>query len=343
VYFMLAAQTRESLKYDDENYWDYSKAYVDGEKTNLIVAYDADESAAGTVLSAAPTLYKVKKTIDEDYITEVEKQNIDKYQVETVGVDAFWIDRELTGDLAGKEYLNKFDTNDETVFVVVELDKDLDYKIYEGNLNDMKEDDDYNPVEVQIVKEDDQTAELVYIYKTEKTAPVTKSDKTEVISVEVWPQYKNVIIDLYVEDGSAAENLTVAEIAAELEAEGYENIIHDANTDKWAFTKGVSVYADMTVHQKQVYKVSLTKSTGDAGLGPWTLSGSEFFLEKDQAVAVTLAGTTGNWDGADVETANTNVTLAKVTVSADKHSVTITVKLTAAADQAVALKGDWEA
>ena len=37
---MLAKDTRESLNKDDD-FWEYSQAYVDGQKQNVIVAYDA--------------------------------------------------------------------------------------------------------------------------------------------------------------------------------------------------------------------------------------------------------------------------------------------------------------
>ena len=43
TYFMLAEKDRESLNKDDD-FWEYTQAYVDGQKQNVIVAYDALQS-----------------------------------------------------------------------------------------------------------------------------------------------------------------------------------------------------------------------------------------------------------------------------------------------------------
>ena len=83
-------------------------------------------------------------------------------------MDAFWIKN--PANTGPNTYKNKFDTNDETVFVVVELDKDGDYNIFDGKIDDMDIDADYSSIRVQVLKQDEQTAELVYIYKVQKGA-----------------------------------------------------------------------------------------------------------------------------------------------------------------------------
>ena len=166
TYFVLSKDSRESLKYDGDYYWEYSNAYVNGEKTSVYVAYTANNKA---VLEPG-VLYKATKTVDEQYITQVEvvetraKNPIAKVAVKTVGVDAFWTN-EHVGDGVYKTY--QYDT-DNTTFVVVEKTADNKWKIYDGDLNDMKEDDDYTkPIKIQVVEKDDETAKLVYIYKEE--------------------------------------------------------------------------------------------------------------------------------------------------------------------------------
>ena len=166
TYFMLKDTKRESFRYDGDDFWTYANAYVNGEKTPLNIKYNADKS--GSNVLKADTLYKVTKTVDEEYITEVTSAGMPaKKPVVAVGIDAFWAGAAQTSS-------NKYDVNDETVFVVVDyaLQKDGTYEldsIYDGRLDDM-DDDDYN-IQVQVLKQDEETAELVYIYRHEKAAP----------------------------------------------------------------------------------------------------------------------------------------------------------------------------
>ena len=169
TYFILKDTERESFKYDGSNFWTYANAYVNGEKTALNIKYNA--AGTGKDVLSADTLYKVTKTVDEEYITEVKAVDVREYPkhtVETVGIDAFWL------NISGTGSTEKFDVNDETVYVVVDYARDKDGKleldaIYDGRLDDM-DDSDYN-IKVQILKQDEQTAELVYIYREEKAAP----------------------------------------------------------------------------------------------------------------------------------------------------------------------------
>ena len=206
-FFMLLKNTRESFKYDGDPYWAYSKAYVNGEKTTLNVAYDADKDAKDTVLKVGQ-LYQVKKTIDKDYITEVKAVCTDPthnhlkgelvrplYDVLTVGVDAFWLD--IEGNQQSQKDEAKFDTDEDTVFVVVEKNaKGEVEKIYDGKIDDMDEDDDYDDIKVQVVKQDKQTAELVYIYKTVATIEADKTKGNGTVEVTVNGAQDTFTIDL---------------------------------------------------------------------------------------------------------------------------------------------------
>ena len=161
TYFMLLKNTRESLKYDGDYYWEYSKAYVNGEKTSLTVAYDADKDAKDTVLETG-VLYKALKSIEDGkYITHVEKVKLANLPVNAVGDDAFWLTVNPTKTV-------KYDCDENTVFVLVEYtDKGKLDTISAGNIGDMfvgKDDDGFQTL-VSVVKDanDHNTARLVYI------------------------------------------------------------------------------------------------------------------------------------------------------------------------------------
>ena len=165
TYFVLTKDTRESLKYDDEHYWEYSKAYVKGEKKNVIVAYDALVGGVEGVKLDAGKLYKATKTIDEQYIIELKHIAWEGNTVNAVGDDAFWL-------TTVKSKTVKYDTNDETEFVLVEETVDEKGKstwtVSEGNINDLKapknDDKTTYTLTAQVLEKDDETAELVYIY-----------------------------------------------------------------------------------------------------------------------------------------------------------------------------------
>jgi hypothetical protein len=155
TYFMLTSTDRESLKYDSKLYWEYEDAYVNGEKASVIVAYNYDGEAGNDAILSVATLYQVKKTVDEDYIVEIEVVDAEGYSVTAVGEEAFWVE-----GIESKEY--KYDTDENTVYVYVEYDEaDDEWTISEGNLKDMKDDD---VTSVMIVESDDEYAELVYIF-----------------------------------------------------------------------------------------------------------------------------------------------------------------------------------
>ena len=214
TYFMLEKTTRESLKYDGDHYWEYSKAYVNGEKTSVYVSYDA---ASDTVLKAG-VLYKATKTIDEQYITEIEVVKKDVVTPTAVGDDAFW----TKGD-DKKEY--QFDCDDETVFVTVdiELEKDGEFgdvdtwdkiTISDGDIKDMKAEDGYTKY-VQVVESDDEYAELVYIYSVDVEAD-------EPVKPEEKPEY-----DLHAWAGSTKGNVQIAIVKHTYDKDG------NLTNDKW--------------------------------------------------------------------------------------------------------------
>ena len=163
TYFILADNDRESLKYDSKYYWEYEDAYVNGEKQTLTIAYNCIKSnESDKDVLEVNTLYKVKKTIDEDYITEIEvvTKSDNAGKPNAVGEEAFWL-------TTAEDKVYKYDTDENTVYVTVEKDIDdgeWEYSISEGNLSDLKDDDIIN---VWVVEADDEYAELVYIWITD--------------------------------------------------------------------------------------------------------------------------------------------------------------------------------
>ncbi len=214
TYFMLEKTTRESLKYDGDHYWEYSKAYVNGEKTSVYVSYDA---AKDTVLKAG-VLYKATKTIDEQYITEIEVVKTDVVTPTAVGDDAFW-----TKSDSNKLY--QFDCDDETVFVTVDIELEKGGKfddvdtwdkitISDGDIKDMKAEDGYTKY-VQVIESDDEYAELVYIYSVDVEA-------NEPDEPEEKPEY-----DLHAWAGSTKGNVQIAIVKHTYNKEG------DLTNDEW--------------------------------------------------------------------------------------------------------------
>lgn len=181
TYFFLADTDRESLKYDGEYYYEYTEAYdANGEQFTLTVeydAYDAGKDGYSDELEAGK-IYKIKKTIDGIYATEVvdvEYDNSDfiKGNVYTAGEDTFRLKNatnykgEAIGDL--KDSL-KFDTDKDTQIVLVEAEYKTNgdfkgYDVSKGDLDDMIKgiDDEGYTSTVYVVKADDQDAELVFI------------------------------------------------------------------------------------------------------------------------------------------------------------------------------------
>ena len=156
TYFILSSTDRESLKHDSKYYWDYQDAYVNGEKTAIIVAYDYDGMAGTDDVLSVGVLYQTRKSVDGAYITQVEEADPACIGIpHVVGNDAFWLTAKETKEV-------KFDTDENTVYVYAEYDEGEDkWSISEGNLKDMDDEDVY---EVQVVESDEEYAELVYIF-----------------------------------------------------------------------------------------------------------------------------------------------------------------------------------
>ena len=96
----------------------YTDAYVDGGKTEVVIAADLK-------LDVTPnTLYKVNTVNDNDVITSAVKQTIDVKNVNMTGSDIFFVDN------------TRYEVTDETVFVIFD-GRDEDVSIYQGSIKDL--------------------------------------------------------------------------------------------------------------------------------------------------------------------------------------------------------------
>ena len=308
VYFMLKDTKRTSFQYDGSDFWTYENAYVNGEKTELNVKYNA--AGTGNNVLTAGQLYKVTKTVDEDYITEVVPASTSGKlaikDVVTVGIDAFW-----AGNEASPSKADKYDVDDETVFVVVDyaLDEDGDVShngndytldaIYDGRLDDM-DDSDYD-IEVQVLKQDDQTAQLVYMYRYENPAPVEpKVSKVTFNSEEVSSYtsaaqaYKNAI------EYAPGVGFTV-NFTANIDGTANWKNFADAND---SFASGSTPYTlgstgGVSAGVTQVFQLIDTDANGKTDVRYIAVKGSNDYIKLTISNAITTAPVLVTVDGGE--------------------------------------------
>ena len=172
IYFMLTDTKGESFKNDGDEYYEYFNAYVDGKKQSLNISYEAMEPYAwfdedGDPLLVPGVLYQVVKSEEDGkYITEIRYAGPDTYDVTGVGDGSFRISTLPAPTTTTNS--EKFDVNDETVFVLVEYtwyNGKMNMEISRGDLSDMFVGKDHEGYKVyaDVVEQDGQTAELVYL------------------------------------------------------------------------------------------------------------------------------------------------------------------------------------
>ena len=186
TYFFLTSTDWESEEYEGDLYREYQDAYVDGKAQKLLIAYDA--LIDGTKISLREgVLYKAIKTIDDEYITEVEMVAA----LDMVGNTVIGAGNITTPQFVGSNAFKVTDTdwnvfsyttNSDTQYVLVEREpKDMkaykdalasgtpytsfDWNVSVGRLSNMEDDLDYGQIFVTVAKANDNVAELVYIYQ----------------------------------------------------------------------------------------------------------------------------------------------------------------------------------
>ena len=148
---------------------------------------------------------------------------------------------------------------------MVEKDLDGDYRIYDGRLDDMS-DKDYD-IQVQVLKDDDQTAELVYIYKDEisniaeiNEVQVASGVKTDKVYKNIADAVKNPIVvdngtpvDLDITKGSGIKSYRIG-YDATTSAEDEDDVTGWGDPSGWIYQVGDSMY---------VVKFTATAANGD--------------------------------------------------------------------------------
>ena len=191
MYFVITSHDRDTEKYDGDNYWEFEDMYVDGRRTSgLYVAYDALNAAED--MPEVGEVYKVMKSIDGTYITEI--QHVDTWnEVESVTNSALWVENQ------NQNGEDKYVTNGDTIYVMIEeqydanrdgwfTDLERTFDVSEVTYRDIQEDlareDNYITL-AQVVKTDDGIAELVYIWRF---VPLTVN-VTDNLGNEYPPEY----------------------------------------------------------------------------------------------------------------------------------------------------------
>ena len=335
TYFVLGKTDRESGDYDDDDlYWEFSKAYVNGENVkDFKVTYDAvdelyaklvaagDSTLAAAVLPkdtdsnqrypASGVLFKATKTVEDgQYVDTIELiGREDGAYAETdyfgkvsnvagdeaVGDGAFWI-------LNQQQKKVKFDTDDETVYVTVRKLVDekgkVTWDVSDGTIKDLKAIDPNH--------EDDTT-----IY-SDKMVHVVKraNDETARLVYIFWTEESVVDsqkIDFTVDSTKAS--ITLNGVAAGVT----ERVVKGDDAKIVITAKPGCEVTEVLVNGKAVE----TTKKGD------TYTFTIENVKKDQTVVVTTAGT--EEIAADVYLSFSKS--ARVTIDGETYTSNATLKL----------------
>ena len=176
-------------------------------------------------------------------------------------------------------------------------------------------------------------SEITYIFIQEVTgvqAPTLSSD-TQVLDFVVTPGSTTADFRLYVEDGSAADTLTVDQIGALLEDAGWTNVEYDGANDTWSFSKGFASYTGMTITQTQVYAVTVEVTSSLASV--LTAKADVKYAAAGDVVTVTITKKTGGSISSNKTlTATDGTHTATGTASSGTSPITGTVTINASTD-----------
>ena len=91
---------------------------------------------------------------------------------------------------------------------------------------------------------------------------------------------------LYVEDASKYKELSVNQIGAWLEDQGYENVKYDAKNDEWSFTEGkYNKYEGITITQKQAFEIDAIKAWSTAVT---SVSADKSYVSDGDEITITI-------------------------------------------------------
>ena len=280
IYFVITDTKRDTEKYDGDYYWEFENMYVDGRhRTDLYVAYDALDNQNS--MPVPGDVYKVLKSIDGTYITEIELVN-DWEFVDESGNGALWLcDKNGISSNA-----DKYSTTSDTTYVMIEelYDDDMDFDGYDVDAvrsseiiedcwdDDVTDDDGYKTM-AMVVKADGNTAELVYIFKY---FYVPASDENGVESIFVKGQEATVdpddstkyTVDLtYSQAADTTEQLIDINLVSPIESSygviSYSNYTAADLSGDWATGTELSNVAVTEWAPSITFNFTVTASNGD--------------------------------------------------------------------------------
>lgn len=264
TYFVLRSQKRESLKINDKFYYEYIDAYINAEKVALTIAYDA--LGEDGLLLEAGVLYRVTATVDKEYITAVEVATFDDEYTGTlqaVGDNTFRIRNKSENGL-------KFDTNNDTVFVIVEAVYDQNgsfkkWSISDADISDLENIMDMTSHRVVVVEETEQMAELVYVFVNQST--VIDQKETYFIladddydSLKYNGDYYREYFDAYV-DGQKT-TLVIAYDALDVDKPLDINVLYQITDTDGKYITGVKALRNLENTEFAVVRVDKNKEDG---------------------------------------------------------------------------------
>ena len=348
IYFMLSSDDRTTIQHDGDDYYDFSDAYVDGVKQDsLYVSYDAVEQLANSAPWAVDAwtgklvpgvLYQVVKSVEDgQYITEIRYAGPETNDVTAVANGSFRISTSPEGTTVNTE---KFDVNDETIFVMVEPSwnwKDgWTFEIHQADASDMYVGKDHEGYKVyaDVVESDGQTAELVYLTHCLPIANVDVTFKNLTnATVEVYGNHIDKTLTPTTGNSFKVQAGTWVYVKAEAD-EGYtfdkpiisgpyyvgwNGLTLDAATtaDNFAITLS-GTYADQVentgdkvVNDKAAAKVVLEPKAG------YTITG----VESDAVINAAQVKDSKNWEV--LVAAGTEAVDLKLTIVPDKYNFAV--------------------
>ncbi len=287
----------KNVEIEDES---NSMLFLAGESvSNLIHDEDGDYYEYNAIVNGKVQTVKVDKSYGNDENGIYKSYSVDKYGVisklnsmasfdgsysakqylKGTGIDKVSADytvilnTEKTGSYKHAETITVAD--DAQIFYVDE-DGNIEVSSYRSIAKDT------NDIVYAVVN--DYLVEFLVIEEVDDKKPSTPSLSTDVEVVGFDPA--TGAMKLYVEDASKYEELTVNQIGAWLEDQGYENVEYDAKNDEWSFTEGkYNKYEGITITQTQVFEIDAIKAWSTAVT---SVSADKSYVANGDEITITI-------------------------------------------------------
>ena len=330
---------QKNVEIEDES---NSMLFLAGESvSNLIHDEDGDYYEYNAIVNGKVQTVKVDKSYGNDENGIYKSYSVDKYGV----ISKLNSMASFDGSYSAKQYLKGtgIDKVSADYTVILNTEKTGSYKHAEtitvaddAQIFYVDEDGNIEASSYRSIAKDsndivyavvnDYLVEFLVIEEVDDKKPSTPSLSTDVEVVGFDPA--TGAMKLYVEDASKYEELTVNQIGAWLEDQGYENVKYDAQKKTWSFTEGKYNSYETKITQTQVF--AMTWKSDTAG---WNVTGPEYVAEDATSVKVTMqhdAWTTSMDRFFALTGAITGTKTSAVQASADGVATEVTITITTA-------------